>query len=121
MKLSAKTKIPGTRPGMLPIGGRLERVSLEVIGRAHISGAFDRRFRGDSRKQRGVMVGAELVVPVAIANISVPDAWLAPENLRRIQTKTNVFEDFGLGFVVVQGARTHEAESAETAAGPDRV
>src|SRR5580700_10924522 len=55
------------------------------------------------------MVGAELVVPVSIADIGVPDARLGPEHFRRIEAQTNVLEHFGLGFVVVEAANRAEA------------
>src|SRR5260370_28649045 len=51
---------------------------LEVIGRSHVGGAFAIRPRCEMCEHRSIMIGAEFIVPVAIARINVPDASFAP-------------------------------------------
>src|SRR5580704_932719 len=113
VRTNAKNEHARHKAGHVANRRKIRPASLEVIGRAHISGAFDRRFRRDSRKQECIMIGAELVVPVAISDVAIPDARLSPENLRRIDAQANVFENFGLGFVVVKGAAGTEAADSE--------
>src|ERR1700733_3894577 len=89
---SRKTNMPGTRPGMRELT-IVEPRSLEVIGRAHVSSAFDRGLRRDVGEQEGVMVGAELVVPVPIADKRIPDTRLAPEHFRGVKREARVFQN----------------------------
>src|SRR5579862_339795 len=77
---------------------------LEVISTSYVRRAFNRRSRGNLRKQRCFVVGSELVVPISVADVRVPDARLAPEYLRGIEGQPPIFEDFGLRFVIVEGA-----------------
>jgi hypothetical protein len=50
-----------------------EFVSLEVIRRSDKSRAFDGGSGREVSEQRCIMIGAELVVPVLVARIDVPD------------------------------------------------
>src|SRR5580698_2781497 len=95
--------------------------SLEVIGRPNVGRAFDGRAWSNSREQRRVMVGSELVVPVFVTNISFPDASFAPKNLRRIEDETSIFVDFGFGLIGVERSCAQETDARATAASPDRI
>src|SRR5258708_7129050 len=59
------------------------------------------------------MVGAELVGPVAIADIGVPDSRLGPEDFRRVEREPNVLEDLSLGLVVVKRTSGTKAANRE--------
>src|SRR5262249_35144522 len=80
---------------------------FEVIGRADIGGAFDRasgcapeRAQLRTTRVREVaagVIGAELVVPVAVADLAIPDTGLAPPPLRDVDSQPVVGEDFRFG------------------------
>src|SRR6516165_9468648 len=101
--------MPGVRPGMSSLGACDVCNLLEVIARADVGRAFDRRSRSDRREQRGVMIGAELVIPVSITDVGVPNSLLTPEHLRRIKGEANVLKHFRLSLVVVERAGRAEA------------
>src|SRR5258708_24583131 len=102
--------MPGTRPGIWlesMLGGL-----LEVIGRSHVGGAFHRSARGNRCKQRRVVIRAEFIVPVAVADIEVQDSRLAPPQVGRVKDQTVVFEDFGFA-EGVEGIRSRACAGAE--------
>jgi hypothetical protein len=66
---------------VMVVGGSV----CEVIGGAEESGAFDRGVRREDGEHTGVVIGAELVGPVAVSDEALPQAGLAPVHLADVE------------------------------------
>src|ERR1700722_13657097 len=90
--------MPGTIPGMASSAIPIIR-SFPVVGRTNESGALDRGVRGKVCEQPGIVICAELVLPIAVAHVSLPNAGVAPVELADVQRQPVFRENFCLGFV----------------------
>src|ERR1700722_11227202 len=101
---------------LLEVGIATEDGSVgEVIGGAEEGGAFDRGVGCEHRERTGIVIGAELVRPVAVADEAFPQAGLVPVHLADVENQAVFREHFGLGLGAALVVRVVSAGEAPTA------